>query len=102
MNRVAVSLHGLTKSLWNKEVLIRTNAGTFGEDECSARIGSKELTAGTYRVYERVGDGRWRLEGCDPGRAPGLMLCLNRKRIDGLRAKLRRLAKKIEALAILN
>lgn len=55
-------------SLEMLEVLVETNLGTFSAADTAA-FASPDL--GMYAIFERVGDGRRRLIGCDPQVAPG-------------------------------
>jgi len=96
------SIHGETRRLWQEEVLVQTNAGTYGEDECSAKLATRDLDAGVYRIYERVGDGRRRREGCPVGAAPGLAIVMGRNILTAKRHRLARVAKKIQRAAIAN
>lgn len=58
-------------ALWGEEVPVAHNEGTFSAEECQRKTGSGRPEAGNYTIYERVGDGRKRVVGCDPAKAPG-------------------------------
>lgn len=60
-------------AILNQELLIGSNAGTFGAEECCRKVGTGESKYGERREYETVGGNR-RVEGCDRERMPGRML----------------------------
>lgn len=87
------------EELADAEVLIETNEGTFGAEECCRVTGTGDSKFGNYSVYEQVGGGR-RVEGCDPANAPGYPRKMNtdelkdqQKILKALRAELKEAAK---------
>jgi hypothetical protein len=59
------------KKIWEEEVTVEHNSGTFGPNECLRAVGTGDTRRGEYEVRERVGDGFRRVIGCDPKTAPG-------------------------------
>jgi hypothetical protein len=79
------------------EILVETNEGTFGESESLAACGTGDKSRATYRIFERVGDGRRRASGFDASRAPGYTRYLNGKEVTAARQKLRAIREQIDA-----
>lgn len=76
------------EALWRQEILVRTNSGTYSAQEAVRAVGSSAPEHAEYRVYERVGDGRQRTEGCNPHRAPGTTRYLNSSTLGAARKRL--------------
>lgn len=91
-----------TKKLWNEWVLVKTNRGTFGADECSAKLGTKTLAEGVYAIYERVGDGERKREGCPVAAAPGIAISMGRDILAQKRRRLARIMEQIEVASVCN
>ncbi len=79
-----------------EEVMVATNSGTFGSEECCRVTGTGDSAAGTWMIYERVGDSQQSTGGgCDPDDAPGRRidgreaLIARRRHLSDLRAQLR-------------
>lgn len=60
-------------------VLVATNDGTYGGDEAVRAVGTADPLFATCKIYEQVGTGRRKTEGCDQDRAPGRMRHFNRE-----------------------
>ena len=73
------------------EILVETNAGTYGADEAHRAIGVGDPQFADYRIFERVGDGQRTTYGCEPTRAPGRARKIGRAEINDRRAELARL-----------
>ncbi len=56
-----------------EEVLVATNAGTYGQREACRTVGCGDPRYADREIYVRVGDGQRREVGCDAERAPGRM-----------------------------
>lgn len=74
------------------EIAVETNEGTYGAAEACRAIGTGDPRHANYTIWERVGDGKRRVQGCDPQRAPGRArrigftdLAESRKRLAALR-----------------
>lgn len=61
--------------LANSWVLVATNQGTYGSTEAVRVVGSGDPRFADCNVYEQVGTGKRRVDGCDPDECPG---CLRR------------------------
>ena len=74
-----------------REIAIETNAGTYGDVEAFRAIGVGDPQFADYTIYERVGDGRRRVKGCDPADAPGWRRRINRGELQAARRRLQEL-----------
>lgn len=79
-----------------REIAVETNEGTYGASEACRAIGTGDPKFADYTIWERVGDGKRRVQGCDPQRAPGRARKLglddmaeSRRRLADLRSQLR-------------
>lgn len=78
------------------EILVATNEGTYGEAE-AARLTGTGAKQG-YRIYERVGDHRRRVQGdCKPEDGLGYMRYINTAQMTVARRELARLKKDLAA-----
>lgn len=78
------------------EVAVEHNEGTYSALEAARKIGTGDPAFANYTIYVRVGDGRRRVVGCDPEKAPGYArragyetLAEERRRLAELRRQLR-------------
>ncbi len=55
----------------NEEILVASNDGTFGAEECRRVTGSGDPQFGTYKIFECIGSGKRKVTGRDPDDAPG-------------------------------
>ncbi len=83
-------IKSLIETLSGIEVVVEHNDGTFGATECQRAVGTGDPKYGLYTIYERVGDGKRRVEGCDPAKAPGYSRG-TRADLNAKRAELKRL-----------
>ena len=65
------TLESEARALALVEVLVETNSGTYSGVEACRTCGCGDPHFADYRIYERVGDGFRRREGCSEDRAPG-------------------------------
>lgn len=93
-------LESQARELAAMEVLVETNDGTYGAAEACRKVGCGDPAFAAYKVYVRVGDGRRRVVGCDPNKAPGYArhfrasLAEKQKALAALRAKIKQMAAK--------
>jgi hypothetical protein len=80
-----------------REVLTQTNSGTYSAIEAQRAIGTGDPQHADCRVYERVGDGRRRVEGCHPDRAPGRVRHIGAAELSDAKKELAELRKQIAA-----
>ena len=80
-----------------REILVSTNEGTYSTTEAVKATGSGDPAHNTWRTFQRVGDGRRSVRGCNQGRAPGYARYLNadelaaaQKALADLRAEIER------------
>lgn len=83
------------EALANEEVLVETNAGTFGAGEAQRAVGTGDPAFAEYRIYERVGGGEPRKVGAEPETAPGYARPIGRDALAAKRAQLSQLRKAI-------
>ena len=60
-------------------VLVATNEGTYSADAALRAVGCGDPEFANCRIYEQVGTGQRRTEGCDEKRAPGWMRWFTRE-----------------------
>lgn len=58
-------------ALEDAECAVETNEGTYGSGEAMRKIGCGDPQFANYTIYERVGSGARRVQGCTPEKAPG-------------------------------
>jgi hypothetical protein len=78
------------------EVLIETNAGTFGAAECCRKRGCGDPVFGEYQIYESVAGDR-HVVG-DPDDAPGYARRCGRQELGEKRRQLAELRKQISRM----
>ena len=77
-------------------VLVATNQGTYGAAEACRKVGTGDPRHADCNIYEQVGTGKRRVEGCDFDRAPGYMRRFNSELADRQR-ELKELRTQIKA-----
>lgn len=80
------------------QILVETNEGTYGAEEARRKCGSGDPQFADYRIYECVGTGERRREGCDSERAPGNARFLNRQQLADAQSRLAKLRDEIKSL----
>jgi hypothetical protein len=65
------SLDQQIAALATRWVQVGTNQGTYGAIEACQAVGCGSPEFADCNIYEQVGTGERRAEGCDPDRAPG-------------------------------
>jgi hypothetical protein len=90
------SLEEAAAWLAKMEESVETNEGTYGAVEARRAVGTGDPVFANYTIWERVGDGTTRVQGCDPDRAPGRGRKY-REAINAKRAELKSLREQIAA-----
>lgn len=76
------------EKLLNTEVLVESNEGTFGAEECCRKVGCGNPAFGNRRVYKTL-SGRGRVTGPALKDAPGRMRRMGQDELERLREQVK-------------